>query len=217
MALINDMTAEDRSRAYDLLALALASAPTEASTCALLDLARALDVQCPRDLPLEKVRREFMDLLVVPSQRYVAPYESAFRDDRLPRAHGAGPRSASGLLMGDSTLAVRQAFIEAGVLPERDLPDHIANELRLVSHLWHVEACGEPEHALEAARQRRRFVDEHPRHWIDELAGKIAERSATGFYRAVIEVAQALLNAESARGTSERVSGANDPSSLAEL
>lgn len=217
MAFIDDMTAEDRARAYDLLAVALASAPTEASMGALLDLAQALDVHCPHDLPLEKVRREFMDLLVVPSQRYVAPYESAFRDDRLPRAHGTGPRSAGGLLMGDATLAVRQAFWDAGVLPERDLPDHIANELRLVGHLWHVEACGEPEHAVEAARQRWRFVDEHPRLWIGELAGKIAERSSTGFYRAVIEVAQALLNAESALVRLERVSDVNDQSSVVEL
>jgi TorA maturation chaperone TorD len=101
--------------------------------------------------------------------------------------------------MGDSTLAVRQAFVDAGVLPVRDLPDHIANELRLVGHLWHVEGCAGAEDAVEAARQRERFVAEHPVRWIGELGGRIAQRSATGFYRAAIEAAHALLDAESAR------------------
>jgi TorA maturation chaperone TorD len=139
-----------------------------------------------------------MDLLVVPNARYVAPYESAYLDGEAIPAPGATARRSAGLLMGDSTLAVRQAFVDAGVLPVRDLPDHIANELRLVSHLWHVEACADSEGAVEAARQRGRFVAEHLLLWIAELGGKIAESSEAGFYRPAVGVAHALLDAESA-------------------
>ena len=199
MAFIDDMTAEDRARTYDLLAEAFSTAPTQESMGRIQDLAQALGVHCAHHLPLGNVRREFMDLLVVPNPRYVAPYESAYRDDRpIPGAQGSAPRSA-GLLMGDSTIAVRQSFMDAGVLPVWDLPDHIANELRLVSHLWHVEASGNAEQAVEAARQRRRFVTEHPLRWIRELGDTIAQRGSTGFYRAGVESAHALLDAETAR------------------
>lgn len=212
MASIDDMKAEDRALAYDLLAAVLGSAPTAESVSALSYVARAFGIYCPDDLALREVQREFMDLLIVPNPRYAAPYESAYRDGRLAGANGIGPRSA-GLLMGDSTLAVRQAFVDAGVLPVQDLPDHIANELRLVSHLWHVEACGDSEQAAEAARQREVFVAEHVTRWIGELAGRIAQNSATGFYRAAIETVRALLDGECARDDLERaaaVSGQKD-------
>lgn len=208
MAFIDDMTANDRARAYSLLAAGFGSAPTDESIGALCDLAQALGVPCRDDLSLREVQREFMDLLVVPNPKYAAPYESAYRDDpSIPGAHGR-PARAAGLLMGDSTLAVRQAFVDAGVLPVTDLPDHIANELRLIGHLWHVEAGAGAEDAVEAARKRERFVADHPVQWIGELGGMIAQRSATGFYRAALETAQALLDAESAPAHLEReVSG----------
>lgn len=198
VALVDEMTAEDRARTYNLLATVFGSAPTEGSATVLCTVAQALGLRCPDSLALGDLRREFMDLLVVPNARYVAPYESAYRESRLiPRPDGNTLRRA-GLLMGEATLAVRQAFMEAGVLPERDLPDHIANELRLVSHLWHVEAFGDSEQALEAARQRGDFVVQHVRCWIAELKDKIAQNSVTGLYCAAIEVAEVLLRAESA-------------------
>lgn len=204
MAFVDELTAENRARAYDLLAAVFGSAPTEESTGALASLAQAFGITCPDHLSLAEVRRDFMDLFVVPNPRYVAPYESVYRDDRQnPGANGNAPRSA-GLLMGNSTLAVRQAFMDAGVRPLRDLPDHIANELRLISHLWHVEACGHSEQALEAARQRGHFVAEHLLCWIGELREKIAHSSETGFYRAALEAAEALLDAESASGQARR-------------
>ena len=198
MALIDELTAEDRARTYDLLATVFGSAPTEESTSALCTVTQALGLPCPDGLSPGDIRREFMDLLVVPNARYVAPYESAYRDSRLMPTPDGNTRRRAGLLMGESTLAVRQAFIEAGVLPERDLPDHIANELRLVSHLWHVEACGDPEQGLEAARQRGHFIAEHLLCWIADLKDKIAQSSEKGFYRAAVEAAEALLSAESA-------------------
>jgi TorA maturation chaperone TorD len=198
VALIDELTAEDRARTFDLLATVFGSAPTEESSSALCNLAQALGLCCPDGLALADIRREFMDLLVVPNARYVAPYESAYRDSRLILTPDGHTRRRAGLLMGESTLAVRQAFIEAGVLPERDLPDHIANELRLVSHLWHVEACGDPEQALAAARQRGHFVVQHLLCWIGDLRDTIAQNSVTGLYCAATEAAEVLLSAESA-------------------
>jgi putative dimethyl sulfoxide reductase chaperone len=197
VAFIDDMTAEDRARTYDLLAVTFASVPTEESIGAVYTLAQALGISYPDGISLSAIEREFTNLLVVPNPRYVAPYESAYRDRPTPSGQDANRGTIRGLLMGDSTLAVRQAFVDAGVLPVRDLPDHLANELRLVGHLWHVEACGSSEQAAEAARQRVLFVNEHLLRWIEDVGVRIAQSSETGFYRAAVKAARALLDAES--------------------
>lgn len=196
MAFVNEMAAADWARSYDVLAATFGSAPTEEKTSAVCTVAQALGVLCPDAFSPADTQREFMNLLVVPNSRYVAPYESAYRDGPIMPGRDGNPRRRTGLLMGKSTLAVRQAFLAAGVLPERDLPDHIANELRLVSHLWHVEARGNSEQAFAAARQRRLFIAEHLLCWIGELRDRIAQNSVTGFYRAAVVAAEALLHAE---------------------
>lgn len=199
VTLTDEATAGDRVRIFALLAEAFCSAPTEESVCEVSQVARALGIRCPHGLPLGEFQREFVDLFVVPNPRYVAPYESVYRDRWvIGRASGtdASPHVQGRLLMGESTLAVRQAFMEAGIMPSQDLPDHIGNELRLVAHLWHVQAGAEARDAAEAAQQRERFVTAHPLQWIGELGARIAEGSGTGFYRAAIEAAHALLRAE---------------------
>lgn len=200
MALADEMTTGERVRVYGLLAEAFCAAPTEASTHEVSRVAQALGTPCPQGLPLGEIEREFMDVFVVPNPRYVAPYESVYRDRWLilPAAGTGAPQAVRGLLMGDSTLAVQDAFTEAGIMPSSDLPDHIGNELRLVAHLWHVEACAEAQDAVEAARQRERFVAEHLLQWIGALGGQIAQSSASGFYRAAIDAAHTLLRAEAA-------------------
>jgi TorA maturation chaperone TorD len=198
---IDELTMEDRARTYAMLADAFCCAPTRESTGGVCQLAQALGISSPDGLSLEEVEREFMDLLIVPNPRYVAPYESAYRDRWMIPGPDGTERSCTGLLMGDSTEAVRQAFADAGVRPVRDLPDHIANELRLVGHLCHVEACADTQSATEAARQRQRFVADHLLLWVNELGGKIAQRSGTGFYRVAMDMAHALLRAETASET----------------
>jgi TorA maturation chaperone TorD len=190
---------QDRVRVYGLLAEAFCSAPTEESAREVAQVAEDLGIPCPHGLPLGEIQREFMDVFVVPNPRYVAPYESVYRDQWLipPASDADAPQTVRRLLMGESTLAVRQSFVEAGVVPSQDLPDHIGNELRLVAHLWHVEACAGARDAAEAVRLRERFVAGHLLQWIGELGDKVAESSGSGFYRAAIEAAHALLRAES--------------------
>lgn len=135
--------AEERARIYGFLAGVFGSPPTAESQRALSDMAAVLDIDCPRESAVGELEREFMDLFVVPDSRYVAPYESAYRDRwLLPPGPGkdATGQAVGGLLMGESTLAVRQYFLAAGVLPSEGLPDHVSNELRLMAHLWSGEA-----------------------------------------------------------------------------
>jgi TorA maturation chaperone TorD len=189
-------TDEGRARLYGFLAGVFGSPPTEESQRALSDMATVLGIDCPRELAVSELEREFMDLFVVPNSRYVAPYESVYRDRWLlppGPGNGATEQVISGLLMGESTLAVRQYFVDAGVLPSRDLPDHLSNELRLMSHLWSDEAresCGGNGRLAEL---RSKVRDDHLLQWLGELRGKVSKQDRLGFYSAALRVAEVVL------------------------
>jgi TorA maturation chaperone TorD len=202
MQLIEEDAVAERVRVYGFLAEVFCSAPTAESAHAVSQIALALGISCPERLPLSDLEREFMDLFVVPNPRYVAPYESVFRDRWLLEpasgtepGQGPAPLVMDRLLMGESTMAVRQAYLQAGVLPEEDLPDHIANELRFMAHLWarEAEAGGE---APGLADPRQRFREEHLLKWIGQLREKVAERERLGYYRVALEVAEAVLQGD---------------------
>jgi TorA maturation chaperone TorD len=202
MHLAEETIAEERSRLYAFLASVLCSAPTADTARAVCQLASALGIPCPEGLALGDLEREFMDLFVVPNPRYVAPYESVYRDRWLLEpasgnepGQGDTPQVVERLLMGESTMAVRQAYLRVGVLPEDDLPDHIANELRFMAHLWAREAeAGGDAPALADLRQR--FREEHLLKWIGQLHKQVAEKERLGYYRAALEVAEAVLQTD---------------------
>jgi TorA maturation chaperone TorD len=163
-------------------------------------MAAAMGISCAQDLPLEELRQEFADLFRVPNPRYVAPYESVYRD-RWLLAPGSGstpekdavPLVMERLLMGESTTAVRQCFLEAGVFPSEDLPDHLGNELRLLSHLGTSEAeraCGGNGNLGEL---RARLRGDHLLKWIGDLRAKVRENERLGFYSAALQVVEAVL------------------------
>ena len=192
---IEEAAAVARACIYSFLAGVFCSAPTAESVHAVSQMALTLGIPCPEGLHLSELRREFMDLFVVPNPQYVAPYESAYRDRwALPPGPGEeGTEQVIGrLLMGESTLQVRQAYLQAGVLPEEDLPDHIANELRFMAHLWAREAEADGE-APALADLRQRFREEHLLKWIGQLRDVVTERDRLGYYRVALQVAEVLL------------------------
>lgn len=202
MQLIEDEAVAERVRVYGFLAGVFCSAPTAESVRAVSQMALTLGISCPERLSLSELEREFMDLFVVPNPRYVAPYESVYRDRwLLEPASGTEPGTRPAplvmerLLMGESTMAVRQAYLQVGVLPEEDLPDHIANELRFMAHLWarEAEAGGD---APGLADLRQWFREEHLLKWIGQLREKVAERERLGYYRVALEVAETVLQGD---------------------
>lgn len=200
MHLAEETIAEERSRLYGFLAEVLCSAPTADSTRAVCQLASALGIPCPEGVALGDLKREFMDLFVVPNPRYVAPYESVYRDRwLLDPASGTGsgkdaaPLTMERLLMGESTMAVRQAYLQAEVLPTEDLPDHIANELRFMAHLWAREAEVPAGEAPAWRALRESFRREHLLKWIGQLREQVAERDRLGYYGAALRVAEVVL------------------------
>jgi len=188
--------AEARSRAsvYAFLASLFHSLPTEDSVRAVREMAGGLEIEDPGPFVLKDLEREYMDLFVVPNPRYVAPYESVFRDSwSNPVEDGAPIR---GLLMGDSSLAVRRCYDEAGVSPADELPDHVATELQFMAWLWALQAEPESSDVAAIAELRTRFRDNHVARWIADLRGRVAERDRLGFYAAALRVTEAVIEAD---------------------
>ncbi len=193
-----DSGAGERAGIYRFLASAFFSAPTRESMATVTEMSRMLEVSCPENLSPDELQREFMDLFVVPNPRYVAPYESVYRDRwQLPMVREAdGSRKSIGrLLMGESTMAVRQCFLEAGVLPQGDLPDHIGNELRLMAHL-----CDDGNSEKNGSDRRKNvktlLCQEHLLKWVELLTRKVSENEKYGFYSAVLNLAALFLRSE---------------------
>ena len=194
--LIEEEAAAERVRIYGFLAGVFCSAPTAESAHAVSQMARTLGISCPEGLSLGELEREFVDLFVVPNPRYVAPYESVYRDCWvLPPVPGkqSTERVIGRLLMGESTLQVRQAYLQAGVLPEEDLPDHIANELRFMAYLWTREAEAPDGEARAWADLREEFRQEHLLKWIGQLRERVVERERLGYYGVALQVAEAVI------------------------
>jgi len=197
---VDAAAARARASVYAFLASVFHSLPTEDSVRAVREMAGGLEIEDPGPFVLNDLEREFMDLLVVPSPRYVAPYESVYRDRWLIPSDLAGapgpdgtPRTTTRLLMGESTLAVRQCFREAGVEPTDDLPDHISNELKLMSHLWSGEGqepCGE---SGRLAGLRSKLRDDHLLRWVGELQRRVSEHDRSGLYSTALRVVEVVL------------------------
>ena len=110
--------AQAKARIFGFLAAVFRSHPTSDTVRALCEMAAELGVACPNGFSLSELDQEYMDLFVVPTSRYVAPYESVFRDHwLLPPVlkRGSNPgetgRTVKGLLMGESTLDSTSATV----------------------------------------------------------------------------------------------------------
>jgi TorA maturation chaperone TorD len=188
--------AEARARAsvYAFLAALFHSLPTEDSVRAVREMAGRLEIEDPGSFALRELEREYMDLFVVPNPRYVAPYESVFRDSWSNPVEGGAP--VTGLLMGDSSVAVQRCYGEAGVAPVGELPDHVATELQFMAWLWARQAEPESSDVAVIAELRSRFRADHVARWIPDLSGRVAERDRLGFYAAALRVTEAVIEGD---------------------
>lgn len=202
-ALLSNQDACARANIYGFLAAVFSSHPSEASVESVREMATALDIAWDDHRSLDELDAEYMALFVVPGRRYVAPYESVFRDRwQVPAAlrPGSNPSEASitikGLLMGESTLAVRDCYRRVGVSPTEALPDHIANELRFIAHLWSCEAETVGDDAVRHAELRVEFCTQHLLKWLRQLRERVLESGHRGCYTIALELAERVLEDE---------------------
>lgn len=200
--LLEEPTRSVRQNIYAFLANVLTSRPTADTVGRVRQMAEVLGIPCPDAWPIGDLEQEYVDLFVVPNPRYVAPYESVYRDAwLLPVApdpespFAARSRMIKGLVMGESTAAVRECYREAGLAPSEELPDHIANELRFMAYLWERETQT-PQERGRYATLRARFRDEHLLKWVGLLQARLRESERLAYYSLVLQVVETVLQDE---------------------
>lgn len=144
---------------------------------------------CPEALPFStemgknfaqysenELQVEYSRLFKGPYELIAAPYGSVYLDE--------GRR-----VMGDSTIAVIQAYEEEGLAKNddfKDLPDHIVVELEFMSFLLfkEIEAIQDQDSqkANEYQEKQQRFLNMFLRQWVPSFCEKIKNGSDNQFY-----------------------------------
>src|SRR3990167_3852758 len=122
----------------------------------------------------ENLVQEYHDLFKVPLSKYVAPYESVYRD---------------GHLNGQSSIDVKKIYHRLGFqIPHEyyELPDYIGIELAFMATLCKEEHKAWKEknatRVLSLQEMESRFLKEHITIWIPELCNNICEKTKNNFY-----------------------------------
>lgn len=143
---------------------------------------------------LQRLRVEFDGLFRVPGPYYATPYESVYCD---------GQRGGKGLLWGPSTQAVIRFYRRVGLAPveaAREVPDHVALELKLMHLLAAREAdnwrAGDEEAAQHNWSLQEEFLSDHLLRWIEPFCEVLAQRADSDFYRGVAAITRGFLAGE---------------------
>jgi len=208
--------AHTRSRAYGALALAFHGAPatdTVARAAAVVAEARVRG-DCATGEALESlagplapesdelVRQDFHDLFLVPTSRYVRPYESVHADAAL----AAGDRAPLPANFGPSTAAIRHFYERVGLMVApayNELPDFVGLELACMEFLCDRECAhhraGDGECARHARSAQAELLEAHVLRWVPSLADSVRERAGTGFHARLADATARLLAADRTR------------------
>src|SRR3989339_1086315 len=132
------------------------------------------------DGELENIVQEYHDLFKVPLSKYVAPYESVYRN---------------GHLNGQSAMDVNKIYKRLGFqIPHEyyELPDHIGIELAFLATLCKEEQKAWKEKNAKLARSlcdiEERFLKDHIACWLSKLCNTICEKTKDNFYICIAEI-----------------------------
>lgn len=132
---------------------------------------------------------DFSNLFIVPNEKYLKPYESVYLDERT-----VGTKVASGLVSGESSLAVKRSYKEAGAkINVKELPDHIGLELEFLHFLCTSENWDNKEEALRYIGLEKRFLKEHLLKWVDEFCDNMAGNATTDFYKGLAQITKMFV------------------------
>lgn len=112
------------------------------------------------------------------------PYESLWRE---------------GQLMGETTIAVAKAYLEAGYRHDEQWGplDHLAEEMRFMAALCHAEdeawGAGQVDEAKWSRECQLRFLDDHLLAWLPAYCQALAEQAQEPLYQALARVTAEVL------------------------
>ena len=137
-------------------------------------------MECINNVWFENLVQEYHDLFKVPLSKYVAPYESVYRD---------------GHLNGQSAIDVKKIYHRLGFqIPHEyyELSDHIGIELAFMATLCKEEHKAWKEKNVKLVRSfgeiEERFLKEHIACWLPKLCNTICEKTKVNFYICMAEI-----------------------------
>lgn len=193
--------AKAQADTYAFLSSVFLSEPTEDQVKGLNEVLKILNLPSLNSFTLEELKRAYFDLFVIPNPRYVKPYESVFMD-KIPMGFAGNPEQGvppktkyiEGLLMGESVQDVSKLYKQEGVYPERELPDHIGNEISFLAYLALKESESSGDETIRLRKLQEDFKKKHVLRWIGRLERRIARHDNTGYYRNAVSATHILLN-----------------------
>lgn len=192
---------QERAGTYFLFARLFREAPTPELLQEIVQhrvLSNA-DSQWPHQA--EAIAVEYARLFAVPGEQAVQPYESVYCDTlTIDETTACSPYffpepqrdgGLTGFLHGSSTIAVREAYRQAGFELDptaHELPDHLAVELEFMGRLLERGATE------EAAA----FFRDHLGRWVFPCLSEIQQRAQRGFFRDAVASLTEFMQGEHA-------------------
>lgn len=144
---------------------------------------------------VKRVRQDFMDLFMVPTERYVTPYEAVYTDKRI-----VNDQVVLGLLVGSSAVSVKRTYEKMGMELSsecKELPDYIGLELEFMSHLCRKEKKAEEKGNRDRVKFllsiEREFLRDHLGKWVPMLCERVFEKAETGFFKGVAQLTKEFI------------------------
>lgn len=161
---------------------------------------KKFDIQCQelsREQVLLEMKAEYNRLFVGPGHVLAPPYESIYKTRNKD--------NEKGVVMGDSTVAVKHFYRRAGLGLSNDftdLPDHITLELHFMGHLCNLEfeRAHEESEASEGDQSVRKmqvdFLKTHLATWISDFSQAVSNATYFPFYIGVVGLAERWIEIE---------------------
>lgn len=206
-----------RANLYQFLAGAYLNAPSkefidqcmDRDFIALIDLIFGKDIAAPLNNiiesyhgreSLDELQQEYMDLFIVPTGRYVTPFEDVYRGLRMDGSQERGP------LLGGRAVRVKGFYRSAGADMEKtckELPTHIGVELSFMSFLCFQELDSsndnteDNDEGISISNKfqlwQLKFLQEHITDWFPQLYRSIQLNSRQSFYNNLAQFTQGFL------------------------
>jgi len=135
----------------------------------------------------EALLQDFSQLFMGPFEIPAKPYGSVYID-------------GENIVMGDSTMAVKACYVEAGFeIAEnfRELPDHIAVELEFLYLLSYRQAeaisLDDSDALVRYENIEKAFLKNHIGRWLADFCTKIRQHAQTDYYRHLADLTEQLV------------------------
>lgn len=137
---------------------------------------------------IESIQVDYSRLFVGPYGLLAPPYGSVYLENKR-------------MLIGDSTLDVRQRYAKEGLCVNlKEAPDHIAIELEFMYFLIHkeIEAIENTDFisATDYARKQEDFLETHLSKWITGFSRNVKTNAQTQFYNKLADLTETFIIAD---------------------